>query len=263
MAMREMGLVDFDEPMLALYNQGMVLGEDGEKMSKSRGNVIAPDRLVQQYGADTVRTYLMFFAKWDQGGPWNYDGIKGPQRLLYDIWEMAMHDYRPKSVDNDKDRGLLRKSHQVIRKVTEDMESLSFNTAVAAIMELRNAIVESHREENVSLKSWNESVDSLLLMMAPIAPHLSEELWERRGYSYSIHEQSWPTWDPELAKEETVTLIVQVNGKVRDRIDVPADSDDELLRETALASDKIKSWLNGKKPRKVIVVRGKLVNIVV
>lgn len=263
MAMREMGLVDFDEPMLALYNQGMVLGEDGEKMSKSRGNVIAPDRLVQQYGADTVRTYLMFFAKWDQGGPWNYDGIKGPQRLLYDIWEMAMHDYRPKSVDNDKDRGLLRKIHQVIRKVTEDVESFSFNTAVAAIMELRNAIVESHREENVSLKSWNESIDSLLLLMAPIAPHLSEELWERRGYSYSIHEQSWPTWDPELAKEETVTLIVQVNGKVRDRIVVPADSDDELLRETALASDKIKNWLNGKKPRKVIVVRGKLVNIVV
>lgn len=263
MAMREMGLVDFDEPMLALYNQGMVLGEDGEKMSKSRGNVIAPDRLVKQYGADTVRTYLMFFAKWDQGGPWNYDGIKGPQRLLYDIWELATHDYRPKTIDNRKDRELLRKTHQVIRKVTEDMETFSFNTAVASIMELRNAIIESQREAKVSLESWNESVDYLLLLMAPIAPHLSEELWERRRHPYSIHEQMWPSWDPELAKEETVTLVVQVNGKVRDRIEVPADSDDDLLRETALTSEKIQHWLNGKKPRKVIVVRGKLVNIVV
>lgn len=262
-AMREMGLVDFDEPMLALYNQGMVLGEDGEKMSKSRGNVIAPDRLVKQYGADTVRTYLMFFAKWDQGGPWNYDGIKGPQRLLYDIWEVATHDYRPGTIDHGKDRQLLRKTHQVIRKVTDDMESFSFNTAVAAIMELRNALIDSQREAKVSLESWNESVDYLLLLMAPIAPHLSEELWERRGHPYSIHEHLWPSWDPELAKEETVTLVVQVNGKVRDRIDVPADSDDDLLRETALTSEKIQNWLNGKKPRKVIVVRGKLVNIVV
>jgi leucyl-tRNA synthetase len=130
-------------------------------------------------------------------------------------------------------------------------------------MELRNAIIDSQREANVSLESWNESVDSLLLLMAPIAPHLSEELWERRGHPYSVHEQLWPSWDPELAKEETVTLVVQVNGKVRDRIDVPADSDDDLLRETALTSEKVQNWLNGKKPRKVIVVRGKLVNIVV
>jgi leucyl-tRNA synthetase len=261
--MREMGLVDFDEPMLALYNQGMVLGEDGEKMSKSRGNVIAPDRLVQQYGADAVRAYLMFFAKWDQGGPWNYDGIKGPQRLLYDVWAIATCDYQPIKVDQKADQDLRRKTHQVIRKVTHDLESFSFNTAVAAIMELRNAIFDGQKTANVSSEIWNEAVDTLILLLAPTTPHLAEELWMKRGHSYSVHQQAWPTWDEEATKEEIVTLIVQVNGRVRDKIEVPASSDGETLKETALGSEKIQNWLKGQAPRKVIVVPGKLVNIVI
>jgi leucyl-tRNA synthetase len=261
--MRDMGLVSFDEPMLALYNQGMVLGEDGEKMSKSRGNVVAPDRLVAQYGADAVRAYLMFFAKWDQGGPWNYDGIKGPQRLLYDVWEIGMFKYEPIKVDLEADRALRRKTHQVIRKVTEDFESFSFNTAVAAIMGLRNAIGESQKNANVSKEIWDESVKNLLLLLAPIAPHMTEELWYRKGYEYSIHQQSWPVWDEESVKEDTVTLIIQINGKVRDKTEVPANSDDEFLKETALASEKVQHWLAGKELRKVIVVKGKLVNIVI
>lgn len=263
MAMREMGLVDFGEPMTALYNQGMVLGEDGEKMSKSRGNVISPDDLVKRYGADTVRTYLMFFSRWDYGGPWNYDGIKGPQRLLNDIWDIANHDYTAKKVDDAADKALRRKTHQVIRKVTEDFQNFSFNTAVAAIMELRNNISEARNGGNVKISSWNEAVDSSLLLLSPIAPHITEELWSRRGNSYSIHQQSWPEWDPEIAKEEMVTLVVQINGRVRDKIEVPADSSDDVLRETALASEKIDKWLEGKGPRRVIIVKGKLVNIVV
>jgi leucyl-tRNA synthetase len=261
--MRDMGLVDFDEPMLALYNQGMVLGEDGEKMSKSRGNVIAPDELVQRYGADAVRVYLMFFAKWDQGGPWNYDGIKGPQRLLSDIWEIALLDYEEAGVDSQADRALRRKTHQVIRKVSEDLESFSFNTAVAAIMEQRNALQAAQREQNVSRSVWDEAVQNLLLVLAPMAPHITEELWSRHGKPYSIHQQAWPTWDPEIAKEETITLIVQINGRVRDRLSVPAVTPDEELQKAALASDKVKRHLDGKEPRKVIVVKGKLVNIVV
>jgi leucyl-tRNA synthetase len=262
-AMRDMGLVDFDEPMMALYNQGMVLGEDGEKMSKSRGNVVAPDSLVDQYGADTVRTYLMFFAKWDQGGPWNYDGIKGPQRLLNDVWMLANADYEAEEENEEANRALQRKTHQVVRKVGEDMESFSFNTAVAAIMELRNAILAAQRDRNVSSAIWQEAVEKMLLVLAPIAPHITEELWSKRGKPYSIHQQPWPAWDEEIAREEQVTLIVQVNGKVRDRIEVPADTADEALKVAALASGNVMRFLDGREPRKVIVVKGKLVNIVI
>jgi leucyl-tRNA synthetase len=261
-AMREMGLVDFGEPMLRLYNQGMVLGEDGEKMSKSRGNVVAPDALVDKFGADTVRTYLMFFAKWDQGGPWNYDGIKGPQRLLNDVWEIGTHDYAPGQVADEANRTLRRKTHQVIRKVTQDLEGFSFNTAVAAIMEHRNSILDAKKARNVSLDVWNEAVDSLLLVLAPIAPHITEELWAQRGHGYSVHQQAWPEWDAEAAKEESITLVVQINGRVRDKIETDAGQDDEALKEIALASDKVQGWLDGRPPRQVIVVKGRLVNIV-
>ncbi len=261
-AMREMGLVDFSEPMLALYNQGMVLGEDGDKMSKSKGNVVAPDSLVRKYGADTVRAYLMFFAKWDQGGPWNYDGIKGPQRLLYDVWDLGHHPYQAGAVAATVDRALRRKTHQVIRKVTEDLEIFSFNTAVAAIMELRNQLMGAQRSGQVSEAVWNEAVDAMLLLLAPITPHIAEELWQVRGKPYSIHQQPWPQWDAAVAKEETVTLVVQINGKVRDRIEVTAGLDDETLKAMALESEKVRNWLGSEEPRKVIVVRGKLVNIV-
>jgi leucyl-tRNA synthetase len=261
--MRDMGLVDFDEPMTALYNQGMVLGEDGEKMSKSRGNVVAPDDLVNQYGADTVRTYLMFFAKWDQGGPWNYDGIKGPQRLLNDVWMLGNAAYEAGEVDDQASRALQRKTHQVVRKVSEDMESFSFNTAVAAIMELRNTLLAAQRDQNVSEAVWQEAVEKMLLVLAPIAPHMTEELWSRRGKPFSIHQQPWPTWDEKIAREEQITLIVQVNGKVRDRIEVPAETADEALKEAALASPNVTRFLDGREPRKVIIVKGKLVNIVI
>jgi len=261
-AMRKMGLVDHGEPMKALYNQGMVLGQDGEKMSKSRGNVISPDALVRQYGADTVRTFLMFFSRWDYGGPWNYDGIKGPQRLLNDIWEFANAEYIPGEPDKDETRALRRKTHQVIRKVTEDFENFSFNTAVAAIMELRNQMATAQKSKQVDGGAWNEAVDSILLLLSPIAPHISEELWSRKGHPYSIHQQSWPTWDEDIAQEDSMTLVVQVNGRVRDKMVISAGADDETLRKTALASEKVQNWLGGDQPRKVIVVKGKLVNIV-
>jgi leucyl-tRNA synthetase len=262
-AMRDMGLVGMDEPMTALYNQGMVLGEDNEKMSKSRGNVVAPDKLVAQYGADTVRTYLMFFAKWDQGGPWNYGGIKGPQRLLLDLWDLAQADYQPGEAAPAADQALRRKLHQVIRKVSTDFEGFSFNTAIAAIMELRNQLSDARREASVSAAAWTEAIENCLLLLAPIAPHMAEELWERRGLPYSIHQQAWPIWSEEIAREDTITLVVQVNGKVRDKLEVPAGSADSDLQAWALESPRAREWLAGRTPRKVVVVRGQLVNIVV
>ncbi|MGH2536406.1 MAG: leucine--tRNA ligase [Candidatus Promineifilaceae bacterium] len=262
-AMRDMELVDLDEPMLALYNQGMVLGADGEKMSKSRGNVVAPDELVAQYGADTLRLYLMFFAKWDQGGPWNYDGIRGPQRFLYDVWRLAQAAYQAGRVAAAADQALRRKTHQVVRKVTEDLEAFAFNTAVAALMELRNLLEQSERERNVGRASWDEAIEALLLLLAPLAPHISEELWQRRGRPYSIHRQPWPAWDEAIAREETITLVVQVNGKVRERIEVPADASEEALQEAALNSQRVREWLDGRRPRKVVVVPRKLINLVV
>jgi leucyl-tRNA synthetase len=233
-----------------------------QRMSKSKGNVVNPDELVAQYGADTVRAYLMFFAKWDQGGPWSYEGIKGPQRLLQDVWEIARTTYMEKAVEETASRALRRKTHQMIRRVTQDLEDFSFNTAVAAIMELRNAIITAQRTGSVSSAAWDEAVKSLLLLLAPISPHITEELWAYRGLPYSIHTQDWPQWDEEIAREEIISLIVQINGKVRDKIEVPADTGEEELREIALSSEKVAKWLDGRTPRQVIIVRGKLVNIV-
>jgi len=262
-AMKKMGLVDFDEPMLALANQGMVLGTDNEKMSKSRGNVVAPDDLVQQYGADTVRAYIMFFTKWDQGGPWNYDGIKGPQRFLNDVWAIGTADYQAGKVDKNATRSLRRKTHQVIRKVTHGMEIFSFNTAIAAMMELRNALLDAQKAKNVSAEAWAEGVDSLALLLAPICPHITEELWTLRGGEYSVHVQAWPVCDDEVAKEDVMVVPVQVNGKMRDRLEVPADISEEDLKAMALASSNVQTHLEGKEPRKIIVVKGgRLVNIV-
>jgi leucyl-tRNA synthetase len=234
-----------------------------QRMSKSKGNVVNPDELVSQYGADTVRAYLMFFAKWDQGGPWNYGGIKGPQRLLQDVWEIAQADYQPAAVDEGASRALRRKTHQTIRKVTQDMEDFSFNTAVAAIMELRNALESAQREAMARREAWDEGVETLLLLLAPITPHITEELWARRGRAYSIHQQGWPQWDEAVARDESISLVIQINGKTRDKIDVAAGLDDEALRQIALQSERVQRLIDGQTPRQVIVARGRLVNIVV
>ena len=236
---------------------------DIQRMSKSKGNVVNPDELVAQFGADAVRAYLMFFAKWDQGGPWNYGGIKGPQRLLQDVWAIGGYDYRPGTVDETATRALRRKTHQTIRKVTADMEDFSFNTAVAAIMELRNTILGAQREATVTREAWDEAVETMLLLLAPISPHITEELWTRRGHSDSIHRQAWPSWDEAAAREEEISVIVQINGKTRDKIDAPAGLNEDALRELALSSERVQRLLEGRAPRKVIVARGQLVNIVV
>ncbi len=263
--MRDIGVVDFDEPMLALYNQGMVLGEDGEKMSKSRGNVIAPDDLVRQYGADVVRTYLMFFARWDLGGPWDSQGIRGSQRFLEDVWNLIVEPV-PQTVGKvteDAVKGLRRAVHQTIRKVSEDIESFGFNTAIAALMSLRNEMKAAKETPVARTPAWGEAVGTLLLLMAPFTPHLAEELWHRTGRQESIHLQRWPEWDEAVAAEERITLIVQVNGRVRDRIEVPAGIDDTEAERMARESESVQRYVGDQQIVKVIVVPGKLVNVVV
>ncbi len=263
--MRDLGIVDLDEPMTVLRNQGIILGEDGEKMSKSRGNVIAPDDLVERYGADTVRGYLMFGWRWDQGGPWDSQGIEGVVRFLARVWDCVLAPGKNGDVPPDERdiRDLRRKVHQAIRKGTEDMESFSFNTYIANLMELNNTMLKAKDTAVVGTEAWEEAVEALLLMLAPACPHIAEELWARTERPYSIHLQPWPTWDKAVAAEEMITLIVQVNGKVRDRVEVPVGVDKESARSLALATEGAMRHTKGKQIVQVIVVPGRLVNIVV
>jgi leucyl-tRNA synthetase len=260
---RDMGIMKGSEPMAQLRNQGIILGEDAEKMSKSRGNVIAPDELVSRYGADTVRAYLMFFARWDLGGPWNSRGIEGTVRWIRRVWNLFSEPSQNGNPDSETIRTLRRKVHQTLRHVTHDFETFEFNTIISALMELLNEIYKA-REKGISgTEAWQEAQDIYLRMLAPVAPHIAEELWISLGKPYSIHNQSWPEVDESAAAEEQITLVIQVNGKVRDRISVPVDISEEKAKELALSSEAVGKYLQGKDPRKVILVPGKLVNIVV
>ena len=263
--MRDLGIVDLDEPMTVLRNQGIILGEDSEKMSKSRGNVVSPDDLVARYGADTVRGYLMFGWRWDQGGPWDSQGIEGVVRFLHRVWDCALEPGPEEDTPADeKDvRALRRKVHQAIRKATHDMEEFSFNTYIANLMELNNTMLKAKDTAVYGTDAWEEAVETLLLLLAPACPHIAEELWARTGRPYSVHLQAWPQWDEQVAAEETIPLIVQVNGKVRDRVEVPVDVDEETARALALETEGAQRHISGKIVRKVIVVPGRLVNIVV
>jgi leucyl-tRNA synthetase len=266
-AMRDMGVVDFDEPMLMLRNQGIILGEDGEKMSKSRGNVIAPDDLVKRYGADTVRGYLMFGWRWDQGGPWDSQGIEGVVRWLQRVWNLileALPASPPQAGGTEEGLADLRRwTHKAIKRVTDDMEAFTFNTIIAGLMEFTNALQKAKATAVYGTEAWEEAIETLLLLLAPCCPHIAEELWARTGRPYSIHQQPWPAFNADLAADEVITLIVQINGKVRARIEVSADIDEEEAKATALADENVQRHIGGKEVRKVICVPGRLVNVVV
>jgi leucyl-tRNA synthetase len=261
--------------MLRLYNQGIILGPDGNRMSKSKGNVVAPDDWVGRYGADVVRAYLMFIGPWDMGGPWSPQGIEGVARFLDRVWNVVLENrpvQRSAAEGTDiqaQERELRHVTHRTIKKVTEDIEAYKFNTLIAGLMEFNNYLVKARDTAVYGTAAWEEAVDMLLLMLAPETPHIAEELWQHRhgqsGYrsDESIHVHAWPAWDPELAKAEAITLVVQVNGKVRDKIEVPADISEEDARQAALASPAVQRWIEGKAVRKVIFAGGKLINIVV
>ncbi|MCW5877687.1 MAG: leucine--tRNA ligase [Anaerolineales bacterium] len=260
-ALRDMGLVEGNEPIMQLRNQGQILGPDGQRMSKSRGNVVDPDAQVALYGADTVRAYLMFGYRWSEGGPWSDDNIQGVVRWLFRVWGL-FEPGTQNSAGPDITKRLRRKAHQTIQRVSRDMENFEFNTIVSALMELTNTMQEAYDSGAAGSPEWAEAQDILLRLMAPVTPHIAEELWAKLGKPYSVHLQAWPQADPQAAKEDEVTLIVQVNGKLRDRITIPAGTSDEDAKAQALASEAVIKALEGKPPRQVIVVQGKLVNIV-
>jgi leucyl-tRNA synthetase len=262
-ACRDMGITEGHEPIQQLRNQGIVLGEDNEKMSKSRGNVIAPDPLVEHYGADTVRAYLMFYARWEMGAPWSSFGIEGVYRWLRRAWTLFTDPVEKGMPSPELLRSLRRKLHQTLIQVTHDFEVFEFNTIISALMELLNEMYKARDHGAAGTREWDEAVDIYLRMLAPVAPHVAEELWAFFNKPYSIHQQPWPEIDEEAAADDLITLIVQVNGKLRDRITVPADISEEAARTAALESEAVKRFLEGKTPRNIIVVPRRLVNIVV
>jgi leucyl-tRNA synthetase len=262
-ACRDMGITQGDEPMSQLRNQGIVLGEDSEKMSKSRGNVVAPDSLVERFGSDAVRAYLMFFARWEMGAPWSSSGIDGITRWLRRLWTMILEPVEAAAQPADETiRSLRRKAHQTLRSITRDYEQFEFNTIVSKLMELLNEMSRAKQQGAYASPAWEETVDIYLKILAPVAPHVTEELWSMLGKPYSIHTQSWPVVDEEAAKQEEVTLVLQVNGKVRDRLTVPADISEEEAKRIALENGGVQRFLDGKTPRQVIYIKGKLVNVV-
>ncbi len=259
-AVCDIGIVDFREPFLKLFNQGIII-QNRQKMSKSRGNVVNPDEYVADLGADTVRTYMMFIAPWEQGGEWDDSGISGIHRWLNRLWNTVVEAYKSSSSSGDED--LMRTVHQTIKKVSEDLDKIRLNTMVAALMELTNYLGKVKEAGSVSAKAWDNAIENLLLLLAPTAPHMSEELWQITGHKYSIHNQDWPKWDEKFVTSDEFTLVVQVNGKVRDRLTAPVSVTEEEAKKLAMDLEKVKSHITGKQVLKVIYVPGKLINIVV
>jgi leucyl-tRNA synthetase len=278
-ALNDLGLIAEREPFKRLFNQGQILGADGERMSKSRGNVQDPDELVRRYGADTVRLFLMFMGPWDQGGPWNPSGIEGVHRFLRRVWTVVLDaDGRepgnpdagalPAGEDVAKaERALLVGAHRTLQGVTADHEHFRWNTIVAKLMELTNLLMKYRGTEAATTADWDEAVRLLLLMLAPVAPHIAEELWSRRttaaGEEWSsIHTHTWPAFDASLVAAETIELPVQVNGKLRDKVSVAPGLSEDEIEAIVMAQPKVITNLEGKQVVKVIHVDGRLVNIV-
>ena len=272
------GHVPTAEPYAKRISHGMILGPDGDKMSKSRGNVINPDEIIKKHGADTLRIYEMFIGPFDQAASWSEGGVEGVSRFLDKVWRYCEkwikdyehvlknklpHGFHEESVDN-----LLNKElHKLINKVSQDLENIKFNTSVAEMMSFMNQV--RYETDNGKIETATEKMltkpqlEKFLTILAPFAPHLTEELWEKLGNKKSIHLESWPKYDPKLVVDDTIELVIQVNGKLRDTIEVSADITKDEAIELAKKAENIQKWLEGKEIKKEIFVSGKLVNLVV
>ena len=264
--LRDQGHINFDEPFTKLNHQGMILAEDGSKMSKSKGNVVIPDDYIKKYGADVFRLYVLFLAPFEDGGAWSDKGIIGVKRFLDKVWSLQdkIQDTRHKDTclagrqankSQISNSQIERLVHQTTKKVTEDIENFHFNTAISALMILVN---EFTRQKQLLITNYQ----SLITLLSPFAPHLAEELWETLGNKKSIFNQKWPAYDKKLIKEKEIQLVIQVNGKVRDKLQVSAGITEPVAKKKALQSEKVKKWVKGV-PKKVIFVKGKLINIVI
>ncbi len=260
---RDAGLVPGDEPFDRYFAQGVILGPDGRRMSKSRGNVVAPDGQVERWGADTFRAYLMFLGPWEQGGPYDVDGIVGVSRWLNRVWSVVSEPPTfvdaPDSADARELRGI---AHRTVEKATEDLGRYRLNTVVSGLMEMTNALQRARDAGNVDRAAWTEALELLTLTMAPICPHMSEELWERIGHSYSVHEQAWPVADPALVRRDTVEIPVQVDGRVRERLEVASEASQDEVLAAAQEMPRIAELMEGRTVARVVYVPGRMINIV-
>ncbi len=262
--MYDAGLIDFHEPFRQLRNQGVLHAPDGQRMSKSRGNVITPDEVAAQYGVDALRAYIVFMGPFDANVVWDDRGIRGVTRFLERLWKLAHEVARDgEGAGAAYDRPFARAMHQAIRRVSEDMEAYKFNTAVAALMAWLNELAAA-RDRPIPAAQWREALQTFCLLLAPIAPFIAEELWqEALGHEQSVHLQAWPAYDPALLQTAEQQFAVQVNGRLRDTIMAPADSDDETLRALALASAAVQRHVGHKAVRRTVIVPGRVINLVV
>ena len=273
--LRDMGMIKADEPFLNLLTQGMVI-KDGAKMSKSKGNVVDPDEMVGRYGADTVRLFSLFAAPPERDLEWSDQGVEGAHRFLNRLWRLGLAVVDSAAGVKAYEGGKLcqtladlhRKTHETIKKVTEDAERFQFNTAIAALMELVNQISLVEQDEAVAgdpqrAAVLREAVEATAIMLSPMAPHITDELWSRLGYDGLLLEAQWPVWDEQALAKAEKQVVFQINGKVRGKAMLPAEADNEALKQAALADAKVIKFIGGKPVKKVIVVQGKLVNIVI
>ncbi|HAT4124992.1 MAG: leucine--tRNA ligase [Clostridium perfringens] len=269
-ALRDMGYLNFDEPFTSLTHQGLILGPDGLKMSKSKGNTISPDDYIKEYGADVFRMYLMFGFAYTEGGAWSDDGIKSVNRFVERI-ERIIDTAREAISKGENNKTTMDKAekelnywrHNTIKSVTDDTDKLQFNTAIARMMEFINALSKYTQEKEMNLDFLKDVVSDYLRLLAPFAPHFSEEQWSLLGNSYSIFNEAWPKFDPKALVKDEVEIAIQVNGKIKNKIMVSSDLDEEGIKAAALADEKIIASIEGKTVVKVIVIKGRLVNIVV
>jgi leucyl-tRNA synthetase len=258
----DMDMSSVEEPFTRLFTQGMIT-LDGAKMSKSKGNVVGPVDLFASHGADSLRLYHLFMGPPTDDAAWNENGVDGARRFLERVWKIGTEDHELADREpDDSDRELLGLAHRTVRKVTEDIDRFHFNTAVPALMVLSNELSD-YLSESPSANTYHEVLRLLLLLMAPMTPHIAHELWEVNGYGAMLATEDWPAWDEELAREETVTMVIQVNGRVRDRLEVSADITSAQAEETALSSEKIREWIDGHEVERVIARPPNLVNLVV
>ncbi len=252
-------IINFDEPFLKLRTIGLILAQDGQKMSKSKGNVVNPDDIIKNYGADALRLYEMFMGPFDQPISWNTKGVVGIKRFLEKVWNLSQNFDSRRKIEKTTliDRGIKSKLHQTIKKVTQDIKTQKFNTAISAMMEYTNYIQRQDK------KFQQEDIEKLLMILAPFAPHISEELWEKLGHKESILKEKWPEYNPELIEEESFTLIIQINGRVRDQVNAQKGISEKGAKELTLKSPKIQKWLKDKEVKKTIFVKNRLINFVI
>jgi leucyl-tRNA synthetase len=256
--MYDAGLIKFKEPFPVLRNQGVIWAPDGRRMSKSKGNVVTPDVMIEKYGADALRLWELYMGPFDEDTNWNEDGVAGTARFIGRAWNLVRNYIAAGAPQGAPSKDTLRKIHQTIRDVTERVSQLRFNTALAALMEELNYLGPLKPSE-----LGRFAIESFVLMLAPMAPHVAEEMWQVLGHKTSVHLERWPSYDAELAKDEVITVVVQVNGKVREKLQVSVGTSEQEIRTMALASQNVARHLDGQTPKKVIYVPNKLVSIVV